>query len=241
MANNNTGIIKSGEQVKNRILIVEDDYNLRTTLHDNLEMEDYQVSSYALLEEARQFLSSHQVDLIILDLMLPDGDGFELCRWVRQKSDVLILMLTARNLEKDVVEGFISGADDYVSKPYRASELLLRIKALLKRKSRTLTINQADINGFIVNWSLREVRKDDQPIHLTKTAFDILAFLYQNLNQTSSRDQILNAVWGSNVYIDNRTVDNFVSNLKKQLKLTSEKEYQIKTIRGVGYSLMNSV
>jgi DNA-binding response OmpR family regulator len=220
-----------------KILIVEDDDNLRETLADNLELEGFQIYSHALVGDAQQFLTNNSVDLVVLDIMLPDGNGYDLCRWMRNQADVLILMLTARNLERDVVEGFISGTDDYVSKPYRSSELILRIKALLRRKVSIAPKNSQNLNGYQVNWNLREIRKGEQEIHLTKTAFDILLYLFENIDQSCSRENILNAVWGADVYVDNRTVDNFVSNLKKQIGLVDGADYQIKTIRGIGYSL----
>ncbi|WP_444997352.1 response regulator transcription factor [Aliikangiella sp. IMCC44359] len=223
--------------MKLKILVVEDDDNLRETLADNLELEGYQVESCSLVQEAQSFLTKNHVDLAVLDIMLPDGNGNDLCRWIRKKSDMLILMLTARNLEKDVIAGFISGTDDYVSKPYRASELILRIKALLRRKTPAHTNKQMLINGFMVNWELREVFDNDIKVHLTKTAFDIFLYLFNHINEACSRESILDAVWGKDIYVDNRTIDNFVSNLKKQLKLTDNSDYQIKTIRGIGYSL----
>ncbi len=222
-----------------QILIVEDDNNLRETLTDNLELEGYQVHSLSLVEEAKSFLAENSVDLIVLDIMLPDGNGYDLCRWIRQQFDVFILMLTARNLEKDVIEGFISGTDDYVAKPYRASELILRIKALLRRNKTIVSNDAAELNGFTINWVLREIFLAEEKIHLTKTAFNILIYLYQHINKPCSRDDILNTVWGDDVYVDNRTVDNFVSNLKKQLRLADGADYQLKTIRGIGYSLIS--
>jgi len=221
-----------------KILIVEDDDNLRETLSDNLELEGYQIYSHAFVKDAQAFLENNSVDLVVLDIMLPDGNGYDLCRWIRRKTDVLILMLTARNLEKDVVEGFISGTDDYVSKPYRSSELILRIKALLRRQNKEVANEIQDINGFQINWNLREVSQDNKTIHLTKTAFDILLYLFEHADKTCSREEILNAVWGEDVYVDNRTIDNFVSNLKKQLSLNDGDCYQIRTVRGVGYSLV---
>ena len=223
--------------MKKRLLIVEDDENLRSTLADNLELEGFDVSTSASVAEAKLFLTSENVDLIILDIMLPDGNGFELCEWIRQRRDVLILMLTARSLEKDLIKGFVSGTDDYLSKPYRSSELLLRIKALLRRTISTVKKNVDSFNGFKINWEQHSITKDDENIHLTKTAFSIFSYLFNHLNKTCSRDEILNSVWGEDVYVDNRTVDNFVSNLKKSLSLTDGNQYQLRTIRGIGYSL----
>lgn len=222
----------------NRLLLVEDDENLRTTLADNLELEGYEVVECALVEQAKDWLSANSADLVVLDIMLPDGDGYQLCQWIRQRADVLVLMLTARNLEKDVVEGFDAGADDYVSKPYRSAELLARIKALLRRKQTPITRNLTTINGFDVDWQLRQVTRQSRVVHLTKTAFDILAHLFANLGSICSREQILDEVWGKNVYVDNRTIDNFVYNLKKQMAFGDGPDYQIKTVRGVGYSLV---
>jgi DNA-binding response OmpR family regulator len=228
----------------NRLLLVEDDDNLREALADNLELEGYQVFGCALVEQAKDWLTPNSADLIVLDIMLPDGDGYQLCQWIRQRFDVLVLMLTARSLEKDVVEGFEVGADDYVSKPYRSAELLARIKALLRRKQTPINRNVTPMNGFEINWQLRQItflQEQQQTLHLTKTAFDILAHLFTHLGNICSREQILDAVWGKDVYVDNRTIDNFVYNLKKQLKLGVGPDYQIKTVRGVGYTLVQCV
>ncbi|PHS16825.1 MAG: DNA-binding response regulator [Kangiella sp.] len=227
--------------MKKRLLIVEDDENLRSTLADNLELEGFDVSTSASVAEAKLFLTSENVDLIILDIMLPDGNGFELCEWIRQRKDVLILMLTARNLEKDLIKGFVSGTDDYLSKPYRSAELLLRIKALLRRTTCTTANSVDSFNGFQINWEQHSITKDSKNIHLTKTAFSIFSYLFSHLNKTCSRDEILNSVWGEDVFVDNRTVDNFVSNLKKSLSLTDGNQYQLKTIRGIGYSLYSKL
>lgn len=221
----------------NSILIVEDDENLRLTLLDNLEMEGYQVEAVSTLIEAKKEVS--HTDLCVLDIMLPDGDGYEFCQWIREnKLSVLVLMLTARTLDRDVDFGFEAGADDYLSKPYRMKELLLRVKALLRRKNNYDNVGDIlDINGYRVFLRERRVEKADQSIHLTKKEFDILSFLLQNINTVLSRDDILNHVWGENVYVDNRTVDNFIANIKKRLDLKVGAEYQVRSVRGVGYSL----
>lgn len=222
------------------ILVVEDDENLRLTLVDNLEMEGYSLRSAATIAEAKSLIEG--ADLCLLDIMLPDGDGYQFCQWVRaQNHSTLILMLTARTLDRDLDEGFESGADDYLGKPYRMKELLLRVQALLRRATKTPgdkpDNNIARINGFKVNWQARLVANPDgQPVHLTKKEFDILQFLYENIDQVQSRDDILNQVWGENSYVDNRTVDNFVANIKRLLDLKAG-EFQIRSVRGVGYCL----
>ena len=228
------------EQKVHKLLVVEDDSNLRMTLEDLLELEGYEVCSCKTVAEATSLLSDAPVDLIVLDVMLPDGNGYQLCQYLREQGDdVLVLMLTARNLEQDVIDGFISGADDYVTKPYKSQELLLRINALLRRKRQPSPANQhATINGCTINWSLRSVDKNGTEIPLTKTAFDILQFLFSNQNKVISRNEILDEVWGENVYVDSRTVDNFVLQLKKALDLADKQGDYIKSIRGVGYSLI---
>lgn len=224
----------------NAILVVEDDENLRLTLSDNLEMEGYQVYSAGSLQEARNCIQTNHIDLCILDIMLPDGNGYQFSVDIRREyPQVLILMLTARILDSDLEQGFESGADDYVNKPYRLKELLLRIKALLRRKNTSIgdVEDTSSVNGFEINWAARQISCKGESIHLTKKEFDIFSHLYRNKNSVQSRDDILTSVWGDGVYVDNRTVDNFISNLKKRLKLVEGEECYIKTIRGIGYCL----
>ena len=224
--------------MNNTILVVEDDENLRLALIDNLQLEGYRVHSAATLAHAKDCINQTSIDLCILDIMLPDGNGYHFSQWLRSnKHQTLILMLTARVMESDLEQGFESGADDYVNKPYRLKELLLRIKALLRRAGDTQLTEITSINGFDVTWSARQIKREGKTIHLTKKEFDLLTFLFSNLNKARSRDDILTEVWGKGLYVDNRTVDNFISSLKKLLNLNGEHEYYIETIRGVGYCL----
>ena len=223
------------------ILVVEDDDNLRFTLVDNLEMEDYQVSSAENLSTAKKLCLEQSMDLCILDIMLPDGDGNDFCTWLRQhQPDTRVIMLTARTLDSDLNRGFQVGADDYVTKPYRMQEVLFRIQALLKRKINTSVDSESTvdiINGFSVDWLAKKITLNGQEIHLTQKAFAILEFLYEHMNKAKSRDDILDGVWGKDVFVDNRTIDNFISNLRKQLKLQGDSEFVIASVRGVGYRL----
>ncbi|NVJ61600.1 MAG: response regulator transcription factor [Gammaproteobacteria bacterium] len=223
------------------ILIVEDDDNLRDTLTDFLELEEFTVVQSSDVASARKLLSEQSFELAILDIMLPDGNGYDLASWIReQQIEIRLLMLTARGLERDVVEGFECGADDYVSKPYRSQELLMRIKALLRRPVAVVDLNTSNINNRIVNWRSMTVTYNDQELHLTPRAFSILKLLINNQNEVLSRDSILNECWGKDVYVDNRTIDNFISNLKKQFDFNSENTYYIKSVRGIGYCLMKN-
>jgi len=231
--------------MKNRLLVIEDDESLRLTLIDNLELEGYDVFSASTISEARSILSRQHdadlnIDLIVLDVMLPDGSGYDFSKEIRPNNpNMMILMLTARTLDADLQAGFDAGADDYLTKPYKVAELLLRIKALLRRGSVIDHAAQSSsMNGFKVNWQRHKISKDGQEVHLTKKEFDLLKLLFDNLDQPLTRDQILGQVWGDEVYVEERTVDNFISNIRKVLDLNEPQTYFIKTVRSVGYALM---
>ncbi len=221
-----------------RILVVEDDANLRRTLEDNLTEEGYAVATASSLAQARALAKDEALELVVLDLMLPDGDGYGFCRELKAGGfRGRVLMLTARTLEDDLVKGFEAGADDYVAKPYRLRELLARVAALLRRggesQSQTLALGKLS-----VDLAARSVMDEKQrPIELTRTEFDLLAFLLRNRDRALSRDAILDAVWGKEVVVDAHTVDNFVSSLKKKLRWSERAGFEIRTLRGVGYRL----
>lgn len=226
------------EEKQITILVVEDDDNLRSTLIDNLELEGFKILEASTIQAAKENIES--ADLCILDIMLPDGNGYDFCSWVRCENNTLpILMLTARSLDSDLDQGFESGADDYLAKPYRLTELIHRINALLRRRGNNKPKdNLFTINNFCVNLTSRDIKDDEgNIIHVTKKEFDLLVYLFENRNIALSRDNILHNIWGENTYIDNRTIDNFVATLKKRLDLKEGKHF-IRSIRGVGYSLI---
>jgi DNA-binding response OmpR family regulator len=219
------------------ILIVEDDENLRVVLRDNLEEEGYRVTEVASAAAARAAIDSCRYDLIVFDVMLPDGDGYSLCRQLRAAdSRARVLMLTARALEDDLVTGLDAGADDYLIKPYRMRELLARVRALLRRG-----IDPAQAppellrcGGYRVDVRAREVfAEGGASVTLTRTEFDLLCFLLRHPGRAIPREEILEAVWGKGIAIDDHTVDNFVSQLKRKLGPS----VPIRTVRGVGYRL----
>ena len=229
--------------IKPRILIVEDEENLRLALEDNLIDEGYRVSTAANGREAMKCYLAERPDLIVLDIMLPDTDGYTLCRTLRDKGAVLpVLMLTARTLESDLVQGFDAGADDYLAKPYRLRELLARVKALLRRRINEETDKnrptQYRFGRYLLDLTARTVSDEQRTeVNLTRTEFDLLACLLESCGRALSREDILAQAWDPDVVIDPRTVDNFVSNVKKKLGWKESDNYRIRTVRGVGYRM----
>ncbi|MDJ0852780.1 MAG: response regulator transcription factor [Myxococcota bacterium] len=224
-----------------RILVVEDEENLRLALQDNLEEEGHLVSAVGDGAAARELWSKHPYDLVVLDIALPDTDGYTLCREIRERGlAARVLMLTARTLEDDLVRGFQAGADDYVAKPYRLRELLARVDALLRRAdvAQGPTAEELRLGDWVIDTRARQVRSfDGHELELTRTEFDLIVYLCLNADRALTRDQILDAVWGEGLAIDPRTVDNFVSRLKSRLAWTPESRFRIRTVRGVGYRL----
>ncbi len=222
-----------------RILVVEDDESLRLVLADNLETAGYAVTSAATLAEARRAVALAPYDLIVLDVMLPDGSGHALAAEIRrQRLATRILLLTARSLEDDIVQGFDAGADDYVVKPYRLRELMARVHALVRRAPAPQAPERrlATFAGFTLDLDARELlAADGTPIVLTKTEFDLLAAFVAHPGLVRTRDQLLDAAWGADVLVDPRTVDNFVSALKKKLAWSPSAPWRIVALRGVGY------
>ncbi|GHG73339.1 response regulator transcription factor [Comamonas sp. JC664] len=220
------------------ILIVEDDAHLRVGLRDNLMDEGYLVADAPNTRDAEALLRERDFDLLILDVMLPGEDGYSFCRRLRaQGHKSMVLMLTARSLEDDILKGFEVGAQDYLTKPYRLRELLARVRALVRR-SGSAPPDQLAFSGFTLDLGKRQVfRPDATAVELTRTEFDLLAFLLRHQDRALPRGEILDAVWGRDVVVDPRTVDNFVSSLKKKLGWTNASGFSIHTIRGVGYRM----
>jgi DNA-binding response OmpR family regulator len=217
------------------VLVVEDDTSLRLALADNLEDEGYAVTVAATVAEARKALATTRFEVVVLDLMLPDGDGYAVCRALRKDGhSARVLMLTARTLEDDLVKGFEAGADDYLAKPYRLRELLARVAALTRRG--TTTSARHTLGRYEVDETKRTVTGPEGDVELTRKEFDLLVFLLRAGDAVARRDDILDAVWGD-VVVDTHTVDNFVSALKKKLS-ARDAGFELKTVRGVGFRLI---
>lgn len=221
-----------------RILVVEDDETLRVVLRDNLEEEGYTVTEAADGAAALAAIDTRTFDLVVLDIMLPDANGYDLCRQMRQRGvNARVLMLTARTLEDDLVRGLDAGADDYVTKPYRLRELLARCRALLRRQD-AIREPELRFGPFRIDVAAREIhREGGRNPRLTRTEFDLLCFFLHTSGRAVSRQEILDKVWGRDVVVDDRTVDNFVSSLKKKLGWKRGAAFTIHTVRGVGYRM----
>ena len=221
------------------VLVVEDDENLRLALTDNLIEEGYLVESVATAAAALDAATRRNFSVVVLDIMLPDGDGYSVCQTLRNRGCTAgVLMLTARTLEDDVVRGFESGADDYLAKPYRLRELLVRVSALSRRESRARPAVTAtsSIAGLEIDRRARTVRRRaGPPLELTRTEFDLLMCLIDHCGQAMAREDILDRVWGTGVVVEQRTVDNFISSLKRKLGWHAGCGFNIRAIRGIGY------
>jgi two-component system phosphate regulon response regulator PhoB len=225
-----------------RILIVEDEESLTVLLRYNLEAEGYAVDSAARGDEAELRLREQQPDLVILDWMLPGLSGIELCRRIRlreQTQTLPVIMLTARGEEGDRVRGLATGADDYVVKPFSAPELVARVKALLRRANPTRIAGRLSAGEIELDRETRRVRRAGTDLHLGPTEFRLLEFLMQSPGRVFSREQLLDQVWGRDVYVDERTVDVHVGRLRKAIN-HGDRSDPIRTVRGAGYSFNES-
>ena len=221
------------------ILVMEDEDALATLLSYNLEKEGYRVVVASDGEEGMLQIEERLPDLVLLDWMLPKLSGIEVCRRIRGKSETRnmpIIMLTARGEESDRIRGLDTGADDYLTKPFSMSELIARIRAVLRRIRPGLADDRLNHGDIIIDRVAHRVRRSGQEIHLGPTEFRLLDHLMQHPGRVFSREQLLDAVWGSDVYVEARTVDVHVGRLRKALNVEGTVN-PIRTVRSAGYSL----
>jgi two-component system, OmpR family, response regulator RegX3 len=221
-----------------RILIVEDERDLADSLALNLREEGYDVTLARRGDEGYQTATHESFDLILLDLMLPGMDGRDICRLLRRRSAVPIMMLTAKGREVDKVLGFEMGADDYLAKPFGMMELIARVKALLRRVQSTemdLRDEIIQIGRIIVDVGRHTVSKDGQPVELRPKEFDLLRALMSNAGRVLTRDRLLEIVWGEDRYLDRGTLDVHIRWLREKVEDDPARPRLIITVRGVGY------
>ena len=221
------------------VLVVEDESALADLLKYNLEKEGYRVTLAGDGEEALMAADENPPDLVVLDWMLPKAPGIEVCRRLRARQETRntpIVMLTARTEESDRIRGLDMGADDYITKPFSMSELLARIRAVMRRIRPALADDKIVAGDIVIDRVAHRVKRGSREVHLGPTEFRILDHLVQHPGRVFSREQLLDAVWGSDVYVEARTVDVHIGRLRKALMVGDETD-PIRTVRSAGYAL----
>ncbi|QXC62292.1 response regulator transcription factor [Aquihabitans sp. G128] len=221
-----------------RILSVEDDERIRTAVRLALEDEGWTVDEAENGEQALALFAQRPTDVVLIDIMLPDIDGFEVCRAIRRSSDVPIVMVTARDDTHDVVAGLEAGADDYLTKPFAPKELSARIRALLRRVRTSDTVNpHLRFGDLEIIPDEGVVRRGGQEVHLTKTEFKLLVELASTPGKVFSRETLLDKVWGYDYFADGRLVDVHVRRLRTKVEGDPANPRHVVTVRGLGYKL----
>jgi two-component system response regulator VicR len=235
-----TGKALAGPSTSPRVLVVEDEPEMRDLLADNLELEGYRVSAVGSAEEALQRIERHPFALILLDVMLPRASGFELCRTVRSRDPrIPIIMLTARTDESDRVLGLDLGADDYVSKPFSVRELLARVRAQLRREGMDAPDETEFVFGDVrVNLRTGSVTRRHRHLELSSHEFELLRYLIAHRGEVVSREQLLRDVWGYSQLSVTRTVDNYIFRLRNHVEPKPHDPRFIVTVHGSGYRLV---
>ena len=217
---------------KLKILVVDDETRMRKLVRDFLVKQDYDVLEAGDGEEAVEiFYDKKDISLIILDVMMPKMDGWEVCREIRQYSQIPIIMLTAKSDERDELLGFELGVDEYISKPFSPKILVARVEAILRRTN-AMGEGKKEIGGIVLDQSAHEVMIDGTPVELSFKEFELLAYFIENQGIALSRERILNNVWNYDYFGDARTIDTHVKKLRSKM---GEKGAYIKTIWGMGY------
>jgi two-component system phosphate regulon response regulator PhoB len=222
-----------------KILIVEDEEPLALVLQYNLEAEGFRVSVASRGDDAEVAISEDPPDLIILDWMLPGLSGIELCRRLRAgkaSRSIPILILTARGEEQDRIRGLTTGADDYVVKPFSVPELMARVRAILRRANPERLAQKLEVEDIALDREAYRVMRNGRELRLGPTEFKLLEFMMESPGRVFTRSQLLDAVWGRDVYVDERTVDVHIGRLRKAINRGKEKD-PIRTVRGAGYAL----
>ena len=225
--------------VKPLILIVEDEADIVTLLRYNLEKEGFRVIAAGDGEEALLLAGEQSPNLMLLDWMLPLMSGLEVCRQLRRNPktrDIPVIMLTARGEEADRVRGLNSGADDYITKPFSPTEMVARIRAVLRRAAPGLSDETLEFSDVVMDLAAHRVRRGGRDVHLGPTEFRLLRHFMQHPGRVFSREQLLDIVWGHDVYVEPRTVDVHIRRLRKALNDETESDL-IRTVRSAGYAL----
>jgi two-component system phosphate regulon response regulator PhoB len=222
-----------------KVLVVEDEEPLTLLLRYNLEAEGFRVNVCTRGDEAEVSISEDPPDLVVLDWMLPGLSGLELCRRLRAgrgSRNIPIIILTARGEETDRIRGLTTGADDYVVKPFSVPELMARIRAILRRTSPERIADMLEVEDIALDREAHRVSRNGREVRLGPTEFKLLEFMMQSPGRVFTRTQLLDGVWGRDVYVDERTVDVHIGRLRKAINRGKERD-PIRTVRGSGYAL----
>jgi two-component system, OmpR family, response regulator VicR len=221
--------------MKTRILVVEDDAALARVLRDNLSIEGFHVhwarDAHSAIEASKEFAP----DLVVLDVMLPDGDGFELCRYLQQGGRTPVIMLTARSQKADKLRGLALGADDYVTKPFDLEELLARVKVVLRRSRPS--IEQLTLGALTIDFQALRATQGQEQIHLSYREFDVLRYLAERQGRVVSRNELLSQIWSYADMPITRSVDHAIARLRKKIEPDPRRPRFIHTVHGDGYCL----
>jgi len=224
-----------------RILLVEDEENIRETLKLNLELEGYEVVTVGDGKHVIKTFKDQHFDLILLDIMLPDVDGLQLCEQIRLlNTDIPIIFITAKDTPSDKITGLKKGADDYITKPFNLEELLLRVQRLLKRsqKHTSVSLDEFTFGDNYVNFKTYDAKGEQGNFKLTKKESMLLKLLIERRGEVVSRQQILQSVWGYDVYPSTRTIDNFILSFRKYFEKDPRNPVYFYSVRGIGYQFL---
>ena len=220
---------------KNTIMIIDDDKNILRLVKLNLEKEGYDVSTYSDGQEGLDAFKNQQFSLVLLDIMLPGMDGWQICREIRKTSDVPIIMLTAKSEVFDKVLGLELGADDYIAKPFDSKELMARVKAVMRRMNKTDSkVQEVEYDSLKINMNMYTVICAGEELEMPPKEIELLFFLASHPNKVYTREQLLEQVWGFDFFGDSRTIDVHVKRIREKLSVENV-TWQIKTVWGVGY------
>jgi two-component system phosphate regulon response regulator PhoB len=222
------------------VLIVEDEVAIVTLLRYNLEREGFRVYSTGDGEEAVNMVRDYKPDIVVLDWMLPSMSGVEICkqlRWNPETKATPIIMLSARGEEGDRIKGLDAGADDYIVKPFSPAELVARIRAIFRRFRPALSEKILSYAGISMDVSAHKVTRNNMEVHLSPTEFSLLRYLLEHPGRVFSREQLLDSVWGHDIYVELRTVDVHIRRLRKGLDYDGKQPDLIRTVRSAGYAL----
>lgn len=219
-----------------RIYVADDEADIRQLIRSFLSAEGYEVACYASGDALLEAFETQPADLLVLDIMMPGMDGLSLCSAIRKRSDVPIILLTARDTDADLITGFTMGCDDYFTKPFSMVKLTLRVKAIFSRMADEQVTDALSFGDLVLYSSKRTVYRAEQELKLTNTEFSLLKHLMENQDKVVSREELLNLVWGYDNFVETRATDDIVKRLRKKLSAASSAVI-IETVWGIGFRL----